>query len=291
MRHNATIRLLLVSFVLFLVTIGVRAEEEKKYSVRGVVMEVYPDGKSAKIKHEAIPNYMPAMTMDFEVKNTNELRGLIKGDQISFQMVVTEKDGWIQNVQRLNGAPKTPSRESLRVVREVQPLKPGDVMPEYHFTNEFGKVINLSDYKGKAYAITFIFTSCPFPLFCPKMSDNFYQVQQLLLTNKTAPTNWHLFTLTFDPEKDTPQVLKEYAQRFKYDPEHWSYLTGELIDITAITEQFGQQFWRDPDAGGINHNLRTAVVDATGKVRTIFPGNTFTPQEVANELIEGAKAK
>jgi protein SCO1/2 len=264
---------------------------EKRFSVRGVVQEVYPDGKTAKIKHEAIPNYMPAMTMDFEAKNTNELRGLAKGDAISFQMVVTEKDGWIEKVQKLNSAPQPPSRETMRVVREVQPLKAGDVMPEYSFTNEFGKQIKLSDYKGQAYAITFIFTRCPFPTFCPRMSNNFLDVQKLMVAQPGGPTNWHLFTLSFDPENDKPEVLKEYAKRYNYDPTHWSYLTGELIDITAITEQFGQQFWSDPAAGGINHNLRTAIVDATGHVRSILPGNSWTPQDVVRELTEGAKVK
>ena len=271
---------------------GNAEEKEKRFSVRGVVQELYPDGKTAKIKHEAIPNYMPAMTMDFETKKTNELVGLAKGDVISFEMVVTEKDGWIEKVKKLNTAPQqVPSRETMRVSREVQPLKVGDPMPEYHFTNELGKGIKLSDYKGKSVAITFIFTRCPFPTFCPRMSNNFLDVQKLMLSQTNGPTNWQLLTLSFDPEHDTPEVLQDYARRYQYDPAHWSFLTGELIDITAITEQFGQQFWTDPQAGGINHNLRTAIIDASGKVRTIFPGNTWTPQDIAKELTEGAKAK
>ncbi|MDB6028957.1 MAG: hypothetical protein JWM68_5180 [Verrucomicrobiales bacterium] len=266
--------------------------EEKRFSVRGVVKELYPDGKTAKIKHEAIPNYMAAMTMDFETHNTNELRGLSQGDLISFQMVVTETDGWIEKVQKLNAPPQqTPSIETMRIVREVDPLKPGDVMPDYSFTNEFGKAIKLSDYKGQALAITFIFTRCPFPTFCPRMSNNLLDAQKFILSQANAPTNWHLLTLTFDPQNDTPEVLKAYATRYKYDPSRWSFLTGELIDITAITEQFGQQFWTDAAAGGLNHNLRTAVIDAQGKVRTVFQGNTWTPEDLAKEIIEAAKAK
>ncbi len=265
--------------------------EEKRFTVRGVIQELYPDGKTAKIKHEAIPNYMPAMTMDLETKGTNELRGLAKGDVVSFLMVITDTEGWIEKVQKVNTAPQVPSRPLIRVARDVQPLKPGDVMPDYTFTNEFGKAIKLSDYKGKSLAITFIFTRCPFPNFCPRMSNNFYDVQQLMLSNTNNPTNWQLLTISFDPEHDSPEVLKDYAKRYKYDPAHWSFLTGELIDITAITEQFGQQFWTDLEAGGINHNLRTAIIDATGHVRTIFPGNTWTPQDIAGELVQGAKAK
>jgi protein SCO1/2 len=265
---------------------------EKRFSVRGVVQEVYPDGKTAKIKHEAIPDYMPAMTMDFETHNTNELRGLAKGDVITFQMVVTENDGWIEKVQKTNVSPQeTPSLQSMRIVRDVEPLKVGDVMPDYSFTNEFGKAIKLSDYKGQALAITFIFTRCPFPTFCPRMSLNLLDAQKSLLTQANGPTNWHLFTISFDPTNDTPAVLNAYAKRYEYDPAHWSFLTGELIDITAITEQFGQQFWSDPAAGGLNHNLRTAVIDAQGKVRTILQGNAWKAEDLVKEVTEAAKVK
>ncbi len=265
--------------------------ESKRFSVKGVVQEVYPDGKTVKIKHEAIPDYMPAMTMDFEAHNTNELRGLAKGDAVSFQMVVTDNDGWIEQIVKLNKPPQeTPTRrETMRIAREVKPLNVGDVLPDYSFTNELGKAIKLSDYKGNAMAFTFIFTRCPFPTFCPRMANNFLEAQKILQAQANAPTNWHLFSMTFDPEHDSPAVLRDYAKRYQYDPTHWSYLTGDLIDITAITEQFGQQFWTDPEAGGINHNLRTAVIDAGGRVQKVFQGNSWTPKELAEEITSAAQ--
>jgi protein SCO1/2 len=265
------------------------------YNVKGTVQEVKPAQKSVKIAHEKIPNYMDAMTMDFDVKDAKELSSLQPGDYVSFRMVVTEKDGWIENITRIsNGAPTTAvvanAPENFRRVREVEPLKLGDALPEYRFTNEMNQAVKLSDFKGQALGITFLFTRCPFPTFCPRMSSNFEEAYKKLKANSSAPTNWHLLTITFDPEFDTPPVLKTYAKRYGYDPAKWNYLTGELIDITAITEQFGLMFWRpDPkEVTGISHNLRTAVIDADGKVQKIFTDNNWKADEFVSEMISAA---
>ncbi|MEO5804088.1 MAG: SCO family protein [Verrucomicrobiota bacterium] len=259
------------------------------FQVKGVIEEIKPDGKSAVIKHEEIPNYMAAMTMEFETKTTNELRGLKPGDAISFRMIVTDDDGWIDQVKKLNVPPtETPSRATFRRVRDVDPLNVGDALPEYHFTNQLGNAVSLSELKGKALAIDFIFTTCPFPTMCPRLSQNFSEAQKKLKEMPNAPTNWLLLTISFDPEKDTPDVLKKYAAGFNYDPQHWSFLTGDLMEITAIAEQFGQTFWRE--GGSISHNVRTAVIDTTGKVQKIIPENKWTSDELVQEILEAAKA-
>jgi protein SCO1/2 len=264
--------------------------KQEIYQAKGVVEEIKPDGKSAVIKHEAISNYMAAMTMEFEAKNTNELRGLKAGDAISFRLIVTGDDGWIDQVKKLNVAPtEAPSRGTFRQVRDVDPLKVGDALPEYHFTNQLGEAVNLSRFKGNAVAITFIFTSCPFPTMCPRLSQNFSEAQKKLKEIPNAPTNWHLLTISFDPEKDTPDVLKNYAARFNYDPQHWSFLTGDLTEITAIADQFGETFWRE--GGSISHNIRTAVIDANGKVQKIIPENKWTSDELVQEIVKAAAKK
>ncbi len=258
------------------------------FQARGVVEEIKPDGKSAVIKHEEIPNYMAAMTMEFETKNTNELRGLKPGDAISFRMIVTGDDGWIDQVKKLNVPPtETPSRSTFRRVRDVEMLNVGDALPEYHFTNQLGQAVSLSQFKGQAVAIDFIFTTCPFPTMCPRLSQNFSEAQRKLKEMPNAPTNWHLLTISFDPGKDTPTVLKDYAGRFNYDSAHWSFLTGDLIEITAIAEQFGQTFWRE--GGSISHNVRTAVVDVNGKIQKIIPENKWTSDDLVAEILSASK--
>lgn len=258
------------------------------FQAKGVIEEIKPDGKSAVIKHEEITNYMAAMTMEFEAKNTNELRGLQAGDAISFRLNVTDDDGWIDQVKKLNVPPtETPSRATFRRVRDVEMLNVGDALPEYHFTNELGQAVSLSDFKGQALAIDFIFTTCPFPTMCPRLSQNFSDAQKQLESMPNAPTNWHLLTISFDPERDTVAVLKSYGERHNYDPQHWSFLTGDLMEITAIAEQFGQTFWRE--GGSISHNVRLAIIDANGKVQKIIPDNKWTSEELVAELLKAAK--
>lgn len=262
------------------------------FQVKGVVKELKPDGKTVVIKHEEVPHYMPAMTMPFEVRDTNELRGLQPGDAIGFQMIVTDDDAWIQHVTKLNAAhtAQLPSRPLVHIVRDVDPLNIGDPLPEYHFTNELGQAISTRDFKGQAFAFTFFFTRCPYPTFCPLMSGNFERAEKKLLETPDAPTNWHLLSISFDPQFDSPAVLKGYAGHYDYHPEHWSFVTGDEIEITAIGDQFGEYFGRD-EGGGITHNLRTVVVDARGRVQKIFPDNKWSSDELVAELLKAAAVK
>jgi protein SCO1/2 len=270
--------------------------DQKIFRVKGVVKEVLPERQKVKIEHDDIPGYMKAMTMLFDVKGSNQLAGLQPGDSVSFRLVVTKEDGWIDQITKLNTAAATSvaaAPDSFRRVREVEPLKAGDLLPEYHFTNELGQAVNLSDFKGESFALTFIFTRCPFPTFCPRMSSNFSEVQRKLKGMPNAPTNWHLLTITFDPAFDTPAVLKSYAKHLHPDPQHWSFLTGDLVEITAIAEQFGLLFWRpDPkEVTGISHNLRTVVVDARGRVQTVLTENEWKVDDLVAELVKGATVK
>jgi len=269
---------------------------QQTFQVQGVVLEVKPREKTVRIRHQEIPGYMPAMTMPFEVKNTNELTGLQSGDSVTFRMIVTEKDGWIDQIQKVSSAGKTnstpanpPAALGVRVARDVDPLNPGDSLPEYHFTNQLGQTFSTSQFKGQVLAINFLFTRCPFPAFCPYTANNFAEVQAKLLALPNARTNWHLLTISFDPDYDKPEVLKTYAERYKYDPAHWTFATGDIIDITAIGEQFGLIFTRDEN-GLLSHNLRAAVVDPSGRVQKILEGNKWTSDELVAEILKANTA-
>ena len=266
------------------------SEQRTTYQVKGVIKEITPDRMQARIDHENIPGYMEAMTMMFDVKNSNELANLQPNDQVAFRMIVTEDDGWIDQVKKI-GTVAASTNAPFRVVRDVEPLKVGDLLPEYKFTNELGKVVSLSDFKGKAVAITFLFTRCPFPTFCPRMATNLKEAYKLLKEKSDAPKNWHLLAITIDPEFDTPAVLKEYGKRYEYDADRWSFLTGAHIDITAIAEQFGLLYWRpDPKQPfNISHNLRTVVIDANGRVQKVLPENKWEAPELTEEIIKAAR--
>src|SRR6266487_1640896 len=200
------------------------------FQVKGTVIELKLNEKAVRIKHEEIPGYMRAMTMPFEVKDAKELDQLEAGDTVAFRMIVTDNDAWIHQVKKLNTTANTnlPKTGPFRLVRGVEPLNIGDPLPDYRFTNQLGQAIELHQFRGQALAITFIFTRCPYPTFCPLMSNNFRDVQDKLLNTPGAPTNWQLLTISFDPENDTPARLQAYAEMYHYDPNHWSFLTGEL---------------------------------------------------------------
>ena len=264
------------------------------FAARGVIKELKPDGKTVVIKHEAIPDYMPAMTMPLEVKHTNELTGLAPGDTISFQLVVTKTDAWMEQLKKLD-APRIEQPPlppvSIHIMRDVEPLKEGDALPEYHFTNQLGRAVSTSQFKGQALAITFMFTRCPLPNFCPLMSANFGETQDKLLAllpQSGTPTNWHLLTISFDPEFDNSAILKLYAARYHCDPARWDFASGDLAEIQTLADQCGLVVERDP-GGGFNHNLRTVVIDAAGRVQKIFIGNEWKSDELVAEMVKAAK--
>jgi protein SCO1 len=255
------------------------------YQVKGVLKSVRDKGKTAEIAHEAVPDYMPAMTMDFEVKNPSEMSGLKPGDSLAFDMVVTENDGWIERVRKI--APENTSSQPATITVNttnaetngplkfrkspiVEPLEVGDQVPDYKFTNQFGAAFSLADFRGRALGLTFIFTRCPFPTYCPRMNGNFAGAQKKLV-EAGSPTNWALVSLTIDPEFDTPKVLSSYSKTYMPDTNHWIFATTDFWNLDGLTEQLGLQFWKQ-DAS-INHNLRTAVIDPRGRLQKVFVGN------------------
>jgi protein SCO1/2 len=267
---------------------AIAQKKTDSYDVKGVIKEVRPEAKELIINHEEIPNYMAAMTMPFEVRNTNDLLLLAPGDYISFKLLTTDTDAWITNIQMIaKGSNTVQATDEVmsRVSRDLDPLEEGMKFPNYTFTNEFGKEVELADFKGKAIALTFIFTTCPLPTFCPRMSMNFAEAQKLMLANP-AVTNWQLISLTFDPKKDTPAVLRGYGRAYQYNTNVWTFLTGDLKNIGMFSYQFGQYFYEKDNS--INHNLRTVVVNADGTIRKILIENKWTASDLVKELTEAA---
>ncbi|MGA2748894.1 MAG: SCO family protein [Verrucomicrobiota bacterium] len=262
------------------------------FIVNGVVKELEQDGKTVLIRHEAISNYMPAMTMPFEVRDTNQLRGLKSGDTITFQMVVTPTDGWIDKITKIAGLPAPASEPAapppIHWTRALEPLDEGDRLPDFQFTNELGQAVRLSQFRGQVLVLTFFFTSCPFPDFCPRMTSNFAEVEKKLAQMPETPAPWHLLSISFDPATDTPLRLAAYARAAGYDPRRWSFLTGQETNISGLADQLGENYWHE--GAGIGHNLRTVVVDPKGRIRKILPGNKWTSDQLIQEMIQAARS-
>lgn len=263
---------------------------EKIYDVRGVVIEIRATNNEALIRHEKIPDYMEAMTMPFDVKDPALLVGLKSGDVVQFKLHVEPKDSWATSFNVLsNTGPQqglVPARPVLNdpnavsFYKDVPELKVGDVLPDYQLTNQFGQSIQLAQFRGKVLVFNFFFSRCPIPDFCPREADNLSRVMRTLKADPTVSTNWHLLSVSFEPEFDTPKVMESYARRHQYDPERWTFASGAYEQVQPLGSHFGLYFGRNVTPDNQNHNLRTVVLDRQGKVVEIIIGNRWTPTQV-----------
>ncbi|NJN06105.1 MAG: hypothetical protein HC814_06735 [Rhodobacteraceae bacterium] len=259
----------------------------REFTVRGVVVEVRVGGASAVIRHEAIPGYMAAMTMPFQAKATNELTGIQPGDEIEFRFVVTPEESWMERVRRTGRVAESPTAKTQAVPAltpaETAPLLAG-LVADMVFTNELGQAVRWSDFDGKAIGFTFLFTRCPVPDYCPRLAKNFAAATHRLQSMPGAPTNWHLLALTIDPVFDTPVVLRNYAKFHGADPARWSLLTTTPDATARFARLFGLGY--EPVSGTIEHDFRTVIVDATGRVQAVWPISGDTTDALVTELIK-----
>jgi protein SCO1/2 len=256
------------------------AGDNLTFPVRGVIQKIPADHRHATIKHEKIPGYMSAMTMDFSVHNTNELAGLAPGDEITFTLVVTDDDDWIENLKRTGRTEPVTPRPAAGAGQE---LAVGDPLPDYEFTSETGQPVKFSDFRGSAVAFTFFFTSCPLPEYCPRMNKNLAEARSLLLADAGAPTNWQLLSISFDSLNDQAAVLAGYAGLYRgTNAAHWLFAVASTNTLASLAPKVDLNFWREN--GTITHNLRTVVVDGAGKITRQFDGNEWTPRQLADAL-------
>jgi protein SCO1/2 len=272
------------------------------FQAQGMVKEVPADGRTVVIAHEAIPNYMEAMTMPFKVKEPGELAGLRPGDRILFRLRVTDTESWVEGISKNTGAQTVGQASRLSGGRlTLGPSKAGETpsaagetpaplrrhpLLDHPFTNELAQAVRLSDFRGQALAITFFFTRCPIPDYCPRLSKNFEEASQQLAAMPGGPTNWHFLSVTFDAEFDTPAVLRAYGERYQYDPKHWSFLTGPREQISELASGSDVKF--EAAGGFINHNFRTLIIDAAGHLQMIFPTSGNLSDDIVAEVLKAA---
>jgi protein SCO1 len=257
---------------------------ERTYAIRGRVVAVAANRQSVTLAHEEIPGYMPAMTMPFPVKDPRVLDGVEPGDEVEGELRVTEREGWIARLRVVKkGEPPSWDRSKALPIEYV--MNPGDDVPDITLTDQEGRTFRLSEWRGKTIALTFIFTRCPFPNFCPLMSRRFVEAQEALRKRRAEwfqSDRVRFLTLSFDPEYDTPAVLKAYGERWNADFRHWTFATSPAIEMARFGASFGLSFWTE--GGTITHNLVTAVIRPDGKVQAIFRGNEWTALDLVREI-------
>lgn len=262
------------------------------YETRGVVRAIPETGHTLVVRHEEIPGYMPKMTMELNVRNTNEIAGLERNDEITFQLVATAETHWIQNIKRVGKVTEaeTPAPKNPGYVL-VKELELGDAVPDYELLAEDGRTIRFSDFRGRAVAFTFIFSRCPLPDFCPRMGNGFAGAREIVLTNAPGLTNWQFLSISFDPDYDTPEVLRVYARSYRHDnPDRWLFATASQQVLRTFAPELDLMLAKE-EGGSISHNLRTAVIDPQGRIHKLFNGNRWTGEELAQALQEAASIK
>ena len=261
---------------------GIATGKTNTYTATGTFKELQENGR-ALVAHDEITNFMPAMTMAFNVRNSNEVSILRAGDRIAFQLHVTEDASWIDGI-KLKSRPPRANASASSVTNRPRAAFALTNIPNFSFTNEFGQPVSLRDLKGQAIAFTFFFTRCPIPEYCPRLSKNFQGASRQLSADANAPTNWHLFSISFDPF-DTPPVLRAYGRTYNYDSNHWSFLTGPHAQMTNLANGFGVKI--TGEAGNYAHGFATVVFDAQGKLQARWPVGGDTTDAIVGELRKG----
>lgn len=266
--------------------------EVKRYELRGKVISVDKANKKAAIEHEEIPGYMKKMTMDFPIHEDWVWDDLLPGVEIRAELVVdnTAKEPyWLEKIGILAALnPNLPQPE----IKE--PEQVGRSVPAISFTNQDGKRVSLTDFKGKALGITFVYAQCPLPDACIKLSREFSDIAIQLQNNPEYKDKIRLLSISFDPERDSPVKLRQYGTGFLGNPEKpdftiWQLAVGNDKEVRAVADFFGLKYEIDSeDKAIINHNLVTAVISPDGKVVKMLPGNRWDTDVLMRELMLAA---
>ena len=260
----------------------------RTYPARGVIKKIAADHGRLTIHHQPIPDYMMEMTMDFPVHDPNELNGLVAGDQITFTLVVSGNDDWIEGIHRVGHVPGIITNTALTLPGKLSELRPGDALPNGALLAEDGRPVHFSDFRGQAVAFTFFFTRCPLPDYCPLMNRHFAAARKLVASSPNAPTNWQFLSISFDPGFDAPEILSSYARLYRLgDSSHWRFAAASAEVLTNLAPRLDLMIMREGTS--ISHNLRTVVLDPNGIIFRQFDGNEWTPQQLADAVMQAAR--
>ncbi len=279
---------LLFCLLLTLAIAGCKAKKpavaEERYPIEGRVVAVTPAEKTITLDHKDIPGYMKGMVMPFNVRDAWVFNVVHPGDTVHATLVVGEDD-WLENISvNQSGAQAEQSNTA-----PAQTPKVGDKVPDLKFVDQQGRQRHLSELRGQPVLVTFIYTRCPLPDFCIRMSSNFATVASLMkASNPAAYARLQMLSITLDPDFDTPEVLSSYAKRYAgtVDPElkHWSFVAPSSADLHDFAGFFGMTY--AAQNGQIIHNLRTAIIAPDGKLAEFYTGNQWKPEEAAARLAQ-----
>jgi protein SCO1/2 len=271
-------------FVLLVSGIGGcgRGDQARQYELQGQILAIRPENNEVLIRHGDIKGFMPGMTMPFKVRDAALLEGKAPGDLVTAQLVVAPGEAWIASLQKTGSAPLD-EVVAPPPAASATPLQPGDAMPDAAMTDQDGRPLSMSQLKGHASVVTFIYTRCPLPQFCPLMDRRFAEVQQAVRATPELQGRVRLVSVSFDPDYDQPAILKAHAARLGADPAIWSFVTAPREVVDTFAAAFGVSVMREPDRS-ITHNLRTGVFDPSGRALSVYSGSDWTAAQIVADL-------
>jgi protein SCO1/2 len=287
-------RLARVTLPVLLVLLGmtwVSAQRPTQYAMSGMVLKVDPSRTQVVVSHDAIPGVMRAMTMPFEVRDPKELDGVAPGMTVAFTWVLggTSAHAERLRVVRYESVEQDPlTARRLALLKRITGtpstlLTVGQAVPDFTLTNQARQRVTLSQFRGKVIALNFIYTSCALPQFCFRIANHFGVLQKRF--ESRVGRDLVLLTVTFDPARDTPERLAEYARQWNAKPDRWHFLTGRAPDVERVCNMFGVEFFADE--GLMNHSVHTAIINRQGNLEANIEGNQFTAAQLG-DLVETA---
>jgi protein SCO1/2 len=195
---------------------------------------------------------------------------------------VTDALGRIASLQRV-GFVALPANTNAALMAEGV-LSVGDEVPDTALIDQTDKRRALAEWRGSATLLTFIYTRCPLPNFCPLLDSHFARLQQAILADPLLRPKAKLISVTFDPEHDTPAVLAAHATTLKADPSVWTFLTGDRATLDRFAARVGVGVIRSDTDSFITHNLRTILIAPDGHLAHIYSGNEWNTTAILADL-------
>jgi protein SCO1/2 len=278
-----------IGFALLLVGVA-GCTHPKRYPLQGQVVLKDTATNQITVNHGDIPGFMSAMTMPYTVKDPAVLQAIEPGDKVSAE-VVAGKDPteyWLENVRVTDSSARTQFRSTIA----PRMLVPGEHVPDVPMVNQDGKTIHLSDFAGKAVLVTFLYTRCPSPAFCPRLTSQFVRIQQELKKSPADYSNTHLITISFDPKYDRPPVMRKYGLAYLDGDasgfSHWDFTSTSEMDLGRLAQAFGLQYEQQDNR--IAHNMSIVLIAPDGTVAN-FWSTTWTTPELLEALQQSARNK
>jgi len=252
----------------------------RRYRVEGLVLDVNQGQKTMLVSHRAIPSYMGAMAMPFRVRTASELNSVKRGDQVEFQLLVKRRSSLAERVRAGTSAEVANARRGeapLPLPIPAEKLALGVPVPDFQLVNQSARPIRLSDFAGRIVAVNFIYTRCPLPEVCPRLSANFAHLQKRF--RQQMGKDLVLLSITLDSQHDTSSVLADYAKRWGVG-EGWQFLTGDSADIERIANRFGLVYW--PEDGLLTHTSQTGIISRDGRLAALIEGSSYQEDQLGD---------